>query len=231
MRETSRVAAASRRLLAIGIVLALFGLGAGCAGWRKTAWEAGLGSFATDLSVVSVAPHGDYLEATLAGHGLSLTLFAPNDAACAGVLAPEATLNYVERGIAGRLEREGARCDAVGIGPPFTERAREPRRQSLRSTPIPRAQASFRILHQDDELVLLRGRFPLAFHVGWAGGDDSVVAVPADPVCRAAAEDGVASMEYRPTGRSTLVLIGRDALCGIVGLMLPPGQLPAEEDR
>jgi hypothetical protein len=227
MRETAP--GASRRALAIPVALAL--LGAGCAGWRKTAWEAGLGSFASDLSVVGVSAHGDYLEATLVGHGLSLTVFTPNDAVCRAVLAPEASVDYVERGIAGRLEREGARCDAVGIGPPLVQRARQPRGQSLRSTPIPRAQATFGIVHADDELILLRGRFPLAHHVGWSGGDDSVVALPAEPVCRAAAGAGVASMEYRPAGRSALVLVGKDALCPIVGLMLPLGPPAKEEDR
>lgn len=201
-------------------------LAAGCASWRKTAWQAGLGSFATDLDVASVAPRGDYFDATLVGHGLSLTVFTPNSEACARVLAPEASVDYVERGIAGRLKRDGAVCDAIGYGAPLVQRARRPRGQDLRATPVPRSQATFRTVHEDDELILLRGRFPLAFHVGWSGGEESVVAVPNDPVCRAAAAGGVASMEYRPAGRTTLALVGRDALCPIVGLMLPVGAPP-----
>jgi hypothetical protein len=113
----------------IGTAAALATLGAGCASWRKTAWQAGLGSFATDLDVVSVSARGDYLDATLVGHGLSLTVFTPNSEACASVLAPEASVDYVERGIAGRLKRDGALCDAIGYGAPLVQRARRPRGQ------------------------------------------------------------------------------------------------------
>lgn len=229
MRAATRFPAAWRFRLAL--VVALAAVGVGCSGWRKTAWQAGFGSFATDLTVARVTPRGDYLDATLVGHGLSLTVFTPNDEACARVLAPEASVDYVERGIAGRLERDGARCDAVGIGPPLVQRARQPRGQSLRATPVPRAQATFRTVHEDGELILLRGRFPLAHHVGWSGGEDSVAAVPAEPVCRAAARGGVASMEYRAAGRTTLALVGPDALCPIIGLMLPVEAAPSRPDR
>jgi hypothetical protein len=224
MHEDTLALAPWWRTIAILVVVAT--LGVGCASWRKTAWQAGLGSFATDLDVVSVSTRGDYLDATLVGHGLSLTVFAPNSEACASVLAPEASVDYVERGIAGRLKRDGAVCDAIGYGAPLVQRARRPRGQDLRSTPVPRAQATFQTVHEDDEVILLRGRFPLASHVGWSGGEQAVVAVPNEPVCRAAAEGGVASMEYRPAGHTALVLVGRDALCPIIGLMLPVGAAP-----
>jgi hypothetical protein len=100
-------------------------------------------------------------------------------------------------------------------------RARQPRGDNLRSSPVPRAQASFRTLYEDGDLVLLRGRFPLAFHVGWAGGDDSVAVVDNVARCRGPIESGVASMEYRPSGRNTLALVGSGGLCRIEGLILP----------
>jgi hypothetical protein len=195
------------------------------------AWELGLGSFATDLSVVRVVPRGEYLDATLVGHGLSLEVYTPRDAACSHVLAPEAQVDYVERGVAGRLERDGQSCDAVGIGGSRVRRARQPRRSSLRSSPIPRAQATFREVHRDDEVILVRGRFPLARYVGFAGGRDSVAVVPNETQCTAALEGGVASMEYRPSGRTTLSLVGKSGLCPIIGLIqpLPPPRSGPEE--
>ncbi len=216
------------RRLALALLLVVT---AGCeSSGPRAAWQLGFGSFATDLSVVRVVPRGDYLDTTLVGHGLSLDVFTPASAVCARVLEPEGRVDYVERGIAGRLERDGESCDAVGIAGTRVRRARQPRRQSLRSSPIPRAQAHFRPTYEDDDLILLRGRFPLAFHVGWSGGGDSIAAVPNESVCRGAVEGNVASMEFRPSGRTSLSLVGRDGLCPIVGLILPSGPPPRRSD-
>lgn len=197
---------------------------------RKLAWELGLGSFATDLSVVRVVPRGDYLEASLVGHGLSLDVYAPRSDTCSQVLESEAQVDYVERGVAGSLEHRGVSCDAVGIGGARVQRARQPRGSDLRSTPIPRAQATFREIYRDEEVILVRGRFPLASRVGWGGGGDSVVVLPNEPVCRDALEGGVASMEYRPSGRTTLGLVGARALCPIIGLVQPLGPATGTSD-
>jgi hypothetical protein len=203
---------------------------AGCgSSGRGAAWQLGFGSFATDLSVTRVVPRGDYLDATLEGHGLSLEVFAPASEVCARVLAPEGRVDYVERGIAGRLERDDESCDAVGIAGTRVRRARQPRGQSLRSTPIPRAQATFRPLYEDDDLILLRGRFPLTSRIGWSGGGDTIAAVPNEPVCRGALTGNVASMEFRPNGRTSLSLVGPDGLCPITGLIMPSGP-PAGSD-
>jgi len=182
-----------------------------------------MGSFATDLSVVRLVPRGQYLEVSLLGHGLSLDVYTPRNEACSRVLEPEVQVDYVERGIAGRLERDGRSCDAVGIGGSRVRRARQPRGSDLRSSPIPRAQATFREIHRDEEVILARGRFPLASRVGWRGAGDTVAVVPNDEICRGALEGGVASMEYRPAGRTTLSLVGSGALCPIIGLILPLG--------
>ena len=193
----------------------------GCGSRGRKGWELGFGSFATDLSVARVVPRGDYLDVSLVGHGLSLDAYTPRSEACNQVLLPEAQVDYVERGVAGRLRRGDVSCDAVGIGGSRVQRARQPRRSDLRSTPIPRAQATFREVHRDEEVILVRGRFPLASQVGWSGGGDSVAVLPNDPVCQGALAGGVASMEYRPAGRTTLSLVGAQALCPIIGLILP----------
>jgi hypothetical protein len=210
----------------LGFPLALAGLfalavGPGC-NWRRHAWELGLGSFVNEMRVVHVERRGPYLDAVLANSSLELRVFAPADATCAQVLAPEATVGYVERGIGGRFTRGELACDAAGIGDPLMQNARRPRGSDLRDSPVPRAQATFREIYRDEDVIVLHGRFPLASRVGWARGDDSVAVVANTPACRTAIEEGVASMEYRPAGANTLTLVSREGPCRIDGLLRPP---------
>ena len=211
-----------RPITRIGFVLVLASLLVSSCSWRKTLWEVGLGSFATDLSVARVVQRHTYLEATLVGHGLALTVYVPASEECAFVLKHEEPVDYVERGIGGRYEREGVSCDAVGIGDPLIRRARQPRSSSQRSSLLPRSQATFSKLYEDDGVIMLRGRFPEATRIGWALAEDCVAVVENTPVCRKAAEGGVASMEYRPSGRNTLALVSSQGLCRLIGLVIPP---------
>ena len=48
--------------------------------------------------------------------------------------------------------------------------------------------------------------------------------VPNSEVCRGPIESGVASMEYRVRGPQTLTLVGRNGLCVIRALVMPPAQ-------
>jgi hypothetical protein len=86
---------------------------------------------------------------------------------------------------------------------------------------VPRTQATFRTLYKDADVVLLRGRFPLASRIGWSGGQDTVVVVGNVERCRGPVERGVASMEYRPGSRNALALVGTTGLCRIDGLIQP----------
>ncbi len=216
MRDTALKALATTLVAGLGV--------AGCAGWQKTTWELGMGGFGMELFVVHLDERGPYLDVGLAGHGLDLRSFAPASDACRAVMRPEAVVDYRERGIAGRFEREDQSCDAVGYGEPLVRGVRRIRAGDLQSSPVPRAQATFRTIHEDADVVLLRGRFPLASKIGWAGGEDSVVVVDNVARCRGAIERGVASMEYRPSGRNTLALVGDKGLCRIEGLILPLDQ-------
>jgi len=66
----------------------------------------------------------------------------------------------------------------------------------------------------------------LAHLIGWAGGGDTVAVLRNVPHCRRDGS-GVASMEYRPSGRNTLALVGPSGLCRIEGLIQPPpGKAP-----
>ncbi len=205
---------------------------------RTNAWRMGLGTWAADLSVAYVAPRWVFLEATLYGHGLSLTVYTPASEECIHVLEIDQPVDYVERGVGGRFLRDGVQCDTVGIGPPLVQRTRGGRGGSLRTQPIPRERASFRVVFEDEEVLMLRGRFVLASRIGWRGGHDSVAVVPNEPRCQAAVEGGTASMEFRPAGRNTLSLVARGGGCPIVGLVIPPppeptapGSAPSSADR
>ena len=209
---------AVRTVLAIALAVA-FGVN-GCS-WRKTTWELGMGGFGMELLAVYVEERGPYLDVGLVGHGLDLRTFVPANDVCRAVLNTEDPVTYVERGVAGSFERAGYSCDAVGYGDPLIRGARQPRRGELRGSAVPRAQATFRTLYEDADVVLLRGRFPLASRVGWSGGEDSVVVVGNVARCRGPVEKGVASMEYRQAGRNTLALVGVGGLCRIDGLIQP----------
>lgn len=217
-RRSSRPA----RLL---LLLPLLALALPACSWRRTAWQLGLGSFATELLVARVDRRGPYLDASLVGHGLSLEVMAPDTELCRRVFAPEARVDYVERGIGGHYVREGETCIAAGGGLGLVG-SRMPRATTLTETPIPRSQASFMVLHVDEEMLLLRGRFPETRRIGWTGFDDTVVGVPNIPVCRSAIEGGVASMEYRVDDRQRLTLVGDRGLCPIATVARP---LPAED--
>jgi len=73
-------------------------------------------------------------------------------------------------------------------------------------------------------VALLRGNFPLAGYLGFAGVSDVVAVVPQSPECQGSIESGVASMEYRGKGSRALVLLGGDAPCQMRGLIQPPSQ-------
>lgn len=184
-------------------------------------FQLGLGS-GTRFEVQEVTLRGPYLDAQLQGP-FALRTFAPASDDCRSVLQPGQTVEWEERGIGGHLHRGDVECRAAGISDPLLDRARQPRATTLRSQPVPRDQANFSLLHEDESVALLRGYFPLAYLVRWPGGYDTVVAVPNDSACRKPIQSGVASMEYRDSGRPTLALVGEEGLCPILALLRPPG--------
>ena len=86
------------RLLAIVALAAALSLVSAACNWRTNMWRMGLGSWATDLTVARVVPRWVFLESTLVGHGLSLTVYTPASEACVHVMQPEEPVDYVERG-------------------------------------------------------------------------------------------------------------------------------------
>jgi hypothetical protein len=179
----------------------------------RTAYQMG---FDTELLVTRVESRGGYLDATLRGEAGTVRVFAPATEECRSALAPEERVQFESVG-AGRVSRDGAQCDAAGFGP--LEELRRRRGHPV-GRAIPREQADWRVVHQDDETIFLRGRFPLANLVGWAGGDDTIAVVPSTPACRTLAEREVGSLEYRSHG-DTLALVADDGLCPLEALIRP----------
>ena len=73
----------------------------------------------------------------------------------------------------------------------------------------------------DDELVFLRGRFPLAATLALPIGFDAVAVIPNSSECSLFLERPSAFMEFRSQG-PPLVLMSGAQECVVLGLALPP---------
>lgn len=202
-------------------VLASLALVLGCAQARDAGVEAArrLNPVGTREAVVrSTTARGPYLVTQLGGRGAELAFFAPNDANCAQILVPEASVTYAKRGVFGRISRGDAHCDPVGIASLAAWRNRQPRRPG---GPLPRRTVRFAVIHRDADVVLVRGRFPLVGRVGIPAGYDLVAMLPNDDACRAPIERGEASMEFVASGPVAFRLIGAGRLCPVLGFATP----------
>ncbi len=212
--------------------LLLLGVAAGCDATRRTARsvEQGLNPFAaSEVSILRLDRHGPYLVAEFRSGRALLTMLAPaSDETCARMLRPEASLVYRKHGNFGRFEHDGDHCDPVGVGSLAAWRDRQPRGASGGGL-IPRRTARFREIGRDESVVLVRGRFPLAGRVGVPNGQDVVALLPNEPVCARSIETGTASLEFFPTGRQALRLVGERASCPVLALALPLDSPPSPD--
>ena len=151
-----------------------------------------------------------------------ITLLFPTGEVCDRLLVVGTETEYLARGITGTVRVGEETCDSVGIASPREWRDRRPRHSGA---PLPRAQATYRIVLRDGDTVILRGRFPLASRIGWAGGEDTLALMPTTGKCSSLLDKTVASMEFRPGGRIALALVSSDGLCGLLGFARPEPQL------
>lgn len=220
----------TRQRAAPALLLLLLG-GAGCetAASVGRGLEQGLNPFArTETTVGAVVVRGPYLEAALDGGGLDLRMLAPAGGGCAALLVPEAKVVYAKEGNFGRVDRDGTHCDLVGVTSLAAWRDRQPRGGGgLRDRPLPTATARFRVVHRDPEVVMIRGRFPLAARAGIPGGYDLVALLPVSETCRAPLERGEATLEFRDAGPEPFRLGGEGGFCPVLGFATPlPGMEP-----
>ena len=199
----------------LGVLAAAAIAAAATSGWAQ----------GTEVQVTSVVPRWSYIDATLGVLPRPVRFFFPDDDACRALLLLETNVSYVSRGPLGMVTNAaGDRCEPVGIASLQEWRDRSSRRRT--GAPVPRAQATFEIVHRDGELVFARGRFPLATLVDWTGADDTIALLPDDQGCRRPIDAGVATMEFRFSGRDPYRLVAGGERCSIVGFVraLPSGE-------
>jgi hypothetical protein len=176
------------------------------------------------MQVVKVQERGPYLEAHLILDSWELEAYALPNEVCRKVFVPGKTVQYVDNGPLGTYRRGESNCQALGIGNLELWRDRSTRSTRPYESVIPRSQATYRLMHSDPHVALLRGFFPQARQLRFANADDIVAVVPINEVCSGPIKNGVASMEYRSKGRQALTLVGSNGLCVIRGLAMPPDQ-------
>ncbi len=174
----------------------------------------------TEATVTDVVLRDVYLDVLLESPFWSLRYFFPASEICRRILAPQASVTYVSLGPWGEIQDvQKERCVPAGIGSLQTWRNRKPRPRSR--SPIPRRQASFRIVHLDEAYAFARGFFPLASAIGWTGGNDTIGVIPNTEACRPLIEGGTASMEFRPVGPEPFRLVSAAGTCPLAGFIQP----------
>jgi hypothetical protein len=169
--------------------------------------------------ITDVAPRGGYLEAGLAGPNATLRFLFPASRDCRTVLQAAGGVDWHRVGAIGEVSRGATSCEAVGIAslPEWRDR----RGPDLTSALPHGEEARFAVVYADPAVILVRGGFPQAVHVGWRRTGDSVAVLPHTAECRAAADAGHAPMAHHPEGPVALSLTTAAGACPILGLARP----------
>jgi hypothetical protein len=215
------------RVARIGLVVALV---LGCGGQGPSLEQPSrFPGASTAYQVTFVVARGSYLDAVIERQGSSLRLFFAANDACRRVVRVEAVVEYKATSVPGKVKNAQEECDAVGIGSLRFWRDRRPR-QSKRV--IPRGNAEFRSVYQDSDLTLVRGRFPYANQIGWAGGWDTLAALPRNAACDALVARGSASIEFRVAGPEPYRLVTGEGRCTIEAFLRPlPGDVAGTDSE
>jgi hypothetical protein len=175
----------------------------------------------TSSTVQSVVERGPYLDVEISQGGSTRRYFAPAKEPCRGLLKAEAAIEYVNLGPLGQLQSGQVVCEPVGIGSLAAWRDQRPRPQV---GPVPARQADYRLEYQDQDLAMLRGRFPLLGLIAWPGMGDTIVVLPQMPACQQLLKQSIATIEYRVAGPDPYVLLDGDKRCPLQGLIQPIGE-------
>ncbi len=204
-------------LLALGLLP--LALGVLACNPQKAGFQLAAPGAGTDMTVSTVTMRGGFLDTTLAASGWSLRTFLPANETCSRITRGEAAVRYLNSGAYGTVERDGERCEASGMGSLREWRNKQPRSQS--ASIIPSGQANYKVVHQDEEYVLLRGRFPQTGRIGFTGMGDTIVVVANSAVCQRPIDSERSTIEFFPAGRNVLTLSSSQGRCPIEGLIRP----------
>jgi hypothetical protein len=207
-------------LLLAGLALAVFGCDT-----NKAKFQAGIPGTRVSMAVAKVTPRMGVLDTVLHAESWTIRTYLPPTDVCRRVVSTETGVSWVASSAYGTFERDGERCDAVGIGSLIEWRNKRGRPEGMRS-PVLSGAARFQPVYEDEEFVFLRGRFPQVGHLGWSGGEDTIAVVPNIAVCQLPIERGRATIEYFVTGKKVLTLGSDRGRCPIVGLIRPSATTP-----
>ncbi len=211
----------SRTLSFLPLLAALLLLTTGPAAASRLGFDSGLPGLRTPMTVKGQVARGPYLEIELELDGVRLHSYVVPGAKCQLLFETGDTIEYHEDGPRGLFRRGEHTCRSVGSGNLRVWRDRKGSATRSRGRLVPRSHAHFELFYQDDEVSLLRGRFPEAARLGFAGSSDLIAVVPRSRVCQGTVARGVASMEYRSRGAKVLSLVGQKGLCTIRALITP----------
>ncbi len=182
---------------------------------------ANLPGMATSSTVQSVVERGPYLDVEISQGSSTRRYFVPAKEPCRSLLRAEAAIDYVSLGPLGQFQSGEVVCDPVGIGSLAAWRDQRPRPEV---GPLPARQADYRLEYQDQDLAMLRGRFPLLGLIAWPGMGDTLVVLPQIPPCQQLMKQSVATIEYRVVGPDPYVLLDGDKRCPVQALIQPIGE-------
>ncbi len=214
MRQTPRSAAALAGLLV------LIGLTGAC-GQIRMAERHQVPFTETTMSVGRVIERGYWLEVTLLSPQLNRLFYFARDEPCRQVLEQGSEISYRRTGGFGFVEKGELRCDVAGIGQLRLWRDSRGRPGTGASRARPRRRANYRSFWSDEEIVMLRGDFPLATMIGWPRADDTIAVFKREERCSRTLERGSAFIEFNPNGPSPLILVQEGGGCALQGLIRP----------
>lgn len=182
--------------------------------------QSGVPGARAGAEVTLIAERGDWLDMNAKSGGRETRFFVPKDEACRELFAAGRSVTYTNSGGRfGAFQAGDRSCAPVGILSLEQWRDRRPRRQT--SSVIPRSRAQLRErVYIDEELVLIRGRFPQAAEIEITGTSDLIAVIPNSSECQGLELPGDASMEFRPAGRQPFTLINDRQLCPLLGFVL-----------
>ena len=169
------------------------------------------------VTISRLIARGDYLEVNMGPVGSAYRVYLPNTDLCRSFIGAASAIGYSTTGSFGSLWRQQLSCPLAGSA--SLQQWREATKVS-RETVLKRETARYEIVYGDDEVLMARGYFPLAAHLGILP-NDIIVVTPASDACRSILTRGEAFMAYRSRGFPVIVLTLSGVRCNVTGLIVP----------